>query len=532
MVRELGLSLLKGEIVKELATPVLVALTLLATQAQADPGAVEITRTTKVRGEGRVIGVLNPGELYVAREERNGRLRVDFAGGYVWLPWSSVKPSESSVLGIGAKVAGMSVKTSPSAGAGRLGSIAPNQRYVRIGGEGSWIKIRFRGDRVGWVYAPLATSGKVEAAKAPVDLRAPQTETRQDGADTNHGLAGGVTSTLTLGQSGESVKRLQEKVNMRREAMGLPPIREDGVVDQATLNAIRSNDRGASATNRQRRGGSIFGADRSRKAAPAMTLGGEPIVASGSETAAKLPTLEKGDQGSEVRIFQTLLNDVRRRARQPEIFVNGVMDGLTMTALADFQRSSFQSSSGKTDAQTWAALMQSISVNHPLGTIQPLFLPRIGLLGRHTSRQKDAGLYQWPASTDPAHQGKPRPMLYESKLTIRTQAAEGLDAARVPFVVVPSDFAKHAPGFKPYDLACVIVRGRVAYGYCVPVGSPGRIGEASEALAHQLGVQTGGDLDGGAITLVFTGTSAGGPQAADEVDRKAAMLLKALGGRE
>ena len=92
-------------------------------------------------------------------------------------------------------------------------------------------------------------------------------------------------------------------------------------------------------------------------------------------------------------------DDVRRRARQPEIFVNGVMDGLTMSALADFQQSSFQSSSGKTDAQTWAALMQSISVSHPLGTIQPLFLPRIALLGRHTSRQKDAGLYHdiWQA---------------------------------------------------------------------------------------------------------------------------------------
>ncbi|HBP18869.1 MAG TPA: hypothetical protein DEA08_13925 [Planctomycetes bacterium] len=520
---------------KGFGTTLLLAFTLLvAVEAEADPGAVEITRATKVRAQGRLIGVLNEGEVYVARQERDGRLRVDFAGGSVWLPWSSVKPAESSVLGIGAKVAGMSVKASPSAGAARLGSIGTDQRYVRIGGEGSWIKIRFRGDKIGWVYAPLATSGKVDAAKAPVDLRTPQDTQRQDKADHNHGLAGGVTSTLTLGQRGEAIKRLQEKVNMRRKAMGLAPIREDGVVDQATLQALRSNDRGTSATNRQRRGGSIFGAGSrgGGNAAPALTLGGESIVAPGSGLSAELPTLEEGDQGSEVRIFQTLLNDVRRRARQPEIFVNGVMDGLTMSALADFQQSSFQSSSGKTDAQTWAALMQSISVSHPLGTIQPLFLPRIALLGRHTSRQKDAGLYQWPASSDPAHQGKPRPLLYESKLTIRTQAAEGLDAARVPFVVVPSDFAKHAPGFKPYDLACVIVRGRVAYGYCVPVGSAGRIGEASQALAHQLGLRAGEDLDGGAITLVFAGTSSGGPQAADEVDRKGAMLLKALGGRE
>jgi hypothetical protein len=108
------------------------------------------------------------------------------------------------------------------------------------------------------------------------------------------------------------------------------------------------------------------------------------------------------------------------------------------------------------------------------------------------------------ASTDPAYQ--PMTSAVDSN-------GDPLDASQLPFMVIPLpserfDYRNH--GIELGSVAAVIFNGRVEYGAFADQGPSGIIGEASYALAENLGVDpdpaTGGVAEGVSY-VVFTGPS-------------------------
>lgn len=89
-----------------------------------------------------------------------------------------------------------------------------------------------------------------------------------------------------------------------------------------------------------------------------------------------------------------------------------------------------------------------------------------------------------------------------------------LDAAKLPYVVVPLasarfDYAK--AGLRLGNVVAVIYKGKVEYGVLGDLGPASILGEASYAMAKNLGINpnpaTGG-VDSGVTYIAFTGTTA------------------------
>jgi hypothetical protein len=121
--------------------------------------------------------------------------------------------------------------------------------------------------------------------------------------------------------------------------------------------------------------------------------------------------------------------------------------------------------------------------------------------------------------TDPA---------YQNQTSATDSNGDPLDAAALPFVVVPLPSARFdysAAGLSLGSVIAVVYGGKVAYGVFGDEGPDNIIGEASYAMAALLGVDpdpsTGG-TDGPVVYIAFTG---GGAVAAPIEDHAAATEL-------
>jgi hypothetical protein len=103
---------------------------------------------------------------------------------------------------------------------------------------------------------------------------------------------------------------------------------------------------------------------------------------------------------------------------------------------------------------------------------------------------------------------------YQSGTAASDSKGHALNASVLPYVVIPQSsngFNYKTAGLKMGSVVAVIYGGKVAYGILGDVGPAGVIGEASYAMAQQLGLNpspTSGGADSGVTYLAFTGASA------------------------
>jgi hypothetical protein len=108
-----------------------------------------------------------------------------------------------------------------------------------------------------------------------------------------------------------------------------------------------------------------------------------------------------------------------------------------------------------------------------------------------------------------------------------------VDAAKVPYVVLPSDLADHGEA-RLGDFAVVMNLRNGKWSYAI-YADMGTLGEGSIALADNLGIwsdaRRGGQSDG-ILYLVFPGSGNLQPRAIDEIQSEAEKLLQDWGGIE
>jgi hypothetical protein len=114
-----------------------------------------------------------------------------------------------------------------------------------------------------------------------------------------------------------------------------------------------------------------------------------------------------------------------------------------------------------------------------------------------------------------------------------TDPTRYVDAAKIPYVVLPNDLADHG-GARLGDFAVVmnLRNGKSSYAIYADIGTTG---EGSIALADNLGIwsdaRRGGQSDG-ILYLVFPGSGNLQPRAIDEIQSEAEKLLMNWGGLE
>ena len=114
-----------------------------------------------------------------------------------------------------------------------------------------------------------------------------------------------------------------------------------------------------------------------------------------------------------------------------------------------------------------------------------------------------------------------------------TDPTRYVDAAKIPYVVLPNDLADHG-GARLGDFAVVmnLRNGKSSYAIYADIGTTG---EGSIALADNLGIwsdaRRGGQSDG-ILYLVFPGSGNLQPRAIDEIQSEAEKLLQDWGGIE
>jgi hypothetical protein len=108
------------------------------------------------------------------------------------------------------------------------------------------------------------------------------------------------------------------------------------------------------------------------------------------------------------------------------------------------------------------------------------------------------------SSTDPS---------YQSETATTDSKGQPLDAGKLPFIVVPmvsSRWSYKASGVSMGTVGAVIYNGKIEFGVVGDVGPASIIGEASYAMAKQLGINpnpaTGG-VSSGVTYVLFTGAS-------------------------
>lgn len=102
---------------------------------------------------------------------------------------------------------------------------------------------------------------------------------------------------------------------------------------------------------------------------------------------------------------------------------------------------------------------------------------------------------------------------YQAQTAATDSQGEYLDAAELPYVVVPgvsTRWSYKSSGVAMGSVVAVIYDDKVEFGIVGDIGPTGAIGEASYAMAKRLGIdpnpKTGG-IGSGVTYLVFTGTS-------------------------
>lgn len=155
----------------------------------------------------------------------------------------------------------------------------------------------------------------------------------------------------------------------------------------------------------------------------------------------------------------------------------------------------------------------------------------------------------WALATDtgnpngrPAIQGKDDPApgyyvsmtaLYDSRIEDEHNPRRFVDAASVPYVVLPPEGLKHA---KLGDFATILnlKNGKVAGGIVADESAPGLpMGEGSMALARMLGIdpnpRTGG-VEKGVAYVIYPGSGNSEPRSPDQIARISQANFKKWGG--
>jgi Fungal chitosanase of glycosyl hydrolase group 75 len=155
----------------------------------------------------------------------------------------------------------------------------------------------------------------------------------------------------------------------------------------------------------------------------------------------------------------------------------------------------------------------------------------------------------WALATDtgkpngrPVIQGKDDPApgyyvsmtaLYDSSIEDEHNPRRFVDAASVPYVVLPPEGFKHA---KLGDFATVVNlrNGKVAGGIVADESAPGLpIGEGSMALAKMLGIDSNprtGGIERGVAYVIYPDSGNGEPRSPDEIARVSQAHFKRWGG--
>ncbi len=105
-----------------------------------------------------------------------------------------------------------------------------------------------------------------------------------------------------------------------------------------------------------------------------------------------------------------------------------------------------------------------------------------------------------------------------------------VDAARIPFVVLPGEMARQL-GARPGDFAAVFNQRNRKSSYAIfgDVGPFDRIGEGSVALAENLGIGSdarNGGARRGILYLVFPGSGNGRPRTVEDIDGESQRLMQ------
>lgn len=107
-------------------------------------------------------------------------------------------------------------------------------------------------------------------------------------------------------------------------------------------------------------------------------------------------------------------------------------------------------------------------------------------------------------STDPS---------YQSQTATTDSTGQYLDAAKLPYIVVPgvsSRWSYKASGVSMGSVGAVIYNGKIEYGIIGDVGPTSIIGEASYAMAKNLGINPDparGGVSSGVTYVIFTGAA-------------------------
>jgi hypothetical protein len=155
----------------------------------------------------------------------------------------------------------------------------------------------------------------------------------------------------------------------------------------------------------------------------------------------------------------------------------------------------------------------------------------------------------WALATDtgkpngrPVIQGKDDPApgyyvsmtsLYDSSIADEHNPRRFVDAASVPYVVLPPEGFKHA---KLGDFATVVnlQNGKVAGGIVADESAPGLpMGEGSMALAKMLGIDSNprtGGIERGVAYVIYPGSGNSEPRSPDEIARVSQAHFNSWGG--
>jgi len=103
---------------------------------------------------------------------------------------------------------------------------------------------------------------------------------------------------------------------------------------------------------------------------------------------------------------------------------------------------------------------------------------------------------------------------YQSETATVDSKGNPLDASNLPYVVIPgvsNGFDYKVKGLKMGSVVAVVYNNKISYGILGDVGPQGVIGEASYAMAKELGINpspTSGGVDSGVTYVAFTGAAA------------------------
>ncbi|GAA1661997.1 glycoside hydrolase family 75 protein [Fodinicola feengrottensis] len=103
---------------------------------------------------------------------------------------------------------------------------------------------------------------------------------------------------------------------------------------------------------------------------------------------------------------------------------------------------------------------------------------------------------------------------YQDDTTFHQSDGQALNAAQLPYIVMPRDSSNwdwHQNGIDGGSVAAVIYDGKVEYAVFGDTDSPNKVGEASYATAQALGIDPdprSGGVDDGVTYIVFSNTTA------------------------